>query len=131
MAQPDPSRASSLPEASVAGDRLVLRPAGALTIEKTRGLISSAVEEAKRLGLGKLLVLAADIDLPHLPTTLDRYNAIVEWARAGGGAVRIAIVTRAEIMDPGRFDVRLASVLGSQLHVSTSESDAVAWLDAA
>lgn len=131
VTEPERPRASSFPGTCVVGDRVELRTVGPLSIEQAQSMISRAVEETGRLGLRKLLVLAAEIELPALPTTLDRYNAVVEWARVGGGTVRIAVVTRAEIMDPGRFDVQLASALGSQLFVCTSEADAVAWLDSA
>jgi hypothetical protein len=117
------------PRVAAAGDRLEVRPSGALSIEETRGLITTAIAEAKRRGTGKLLVVATGVDLPALPTTLDRFDAITDWAREGGGAVKMAIVARAEVMDPSRFDVRLAAALGSELNVFNSESAALAWLD--
>jgi hypothetical protein len=52
-----------------------------------------------------------------------------KWALAAGGMVRVAVVTRAEMIDP-QFDTMVAANRGLILRAFTSSAEAGAWLDA-
>lgn len=113
------------------GDRLELRLDGRRTADEVRALVAGAVEEARRRSKRKLFVDGMGLEDFPVPSTMDRYQAMVGWANAGAASLRMAIAARPEIVDPSKFDVKLASVLGFSCEVFTSEADALAWLDAA
>ena len=50
-----------------------------------------------------------------------------EWARAAGGAVRLAMVARPEMIDPQKFGVTVAANIGLNADVSTSDEEALHW----
>jgi len=62
------------------------------------------------------------------PTTLERYEVAKTFSQAAGGAVRLAMVVRPELMDPEKFEVLVATNRGMVGNVFDSEKAALAWL---
>lgn len=51
-----------------------------------------------------------------------------EWARAGRGSVRVAMVTRPEFIEPDRFGVIAGMNAGFVSNVFETEQQALDWL---
>jgi hypothetical protein len=60
------------------------------------------------------------------PDTIQRYRAVETWAR---GAVRLAIVAQAEMIDPQRFGGTVAQNRDLVGDIFTTEEEARVWLD--
>jgi hypothetical protein len=58
----------------------------------------------------------------------DRYFLAEDWARAGGGKVRVAIVAPSELIHPGKFGMRVANEMGAVADIFTDEGVARKWL---
>ena len=63
-----------------------------------------------------------------MPTLLDRYLMVEEWAREAGGSVAVAMVAMPEHIHPEKFGVKAAADRGLRGDVFTSERDALVWL---
>jgi hypothetical protein len=53
----------------------------------------------------------------------------VKWAESAGSALQVAMVARAEFIDPEKIGVLMAQNRGASGDVFTSEVAAIAWLD--
>jgi hypothetical protein len=77
--------------------------------------------------MGKLLVdITAIASGP--PTLAERHRIMSEWAAAGRGAVRLALVIRPEFVDPDNFGTQVALNHGLAFRGFVSESRAMDWL---
>lgn len=75
-----------------------------------------------------LLVVTSDLTGFEPPSIFDRYDFVRKWARVAGGAVRVAMVARPEMIDPRKFGVTVAANHGLIADVFESEDEALAWL---
>jgi hypothetical protein len=53
---------------------------------------------------------------------------MTRWAAAAQGLVKVAVVTKPEMIDAQKFGVTVAANHGLALDVFTSEEEALAWL---
>lgn len=113
----------------VVGSRGFLRLRGEMTLAAGVDLVLAAIQTARRMGLRDLLVDAADLSGFRSPNLGQRYFLMQKWAEAAGGAVHVAMVLRAELIDPGRFGVSVGENLGMVNNVFETEAAALAWLD--
>lgn len=90
--------------------------------------ITDAIVRTKTLGFGKLLVDITAISGVAPPSVDNRFWLMGEWARAGRGAVRVAIVTRPEFMSEDRFGIAFGMNQGFISHLFESRAPALAWL---
>jgi hypothetical protein len=111
------------------GGRGVYRPAGSVWFDKAVALVSAAIAVARSNQVRDLLVdTTALIGFPS-PDTFQRFLAAVEWAEEAGGSLRLAMVARAEMIDPKKFGVTVAANRGLVSNIFTTEVEARAWLD--
>jgi hypothetical protein len=114
----------------VEGGRGFYRPVGSVSFEQAATMVRAAVAAAHTNHIRELLVdTTALIGFPS-PDTLQRFLAAVEWAAAGRSDVILAMVARAEMIDPDRFGVIVARNRGLTSNIFTTEQEARAWLDA-
>ncbi len=106
----------------------VYRLEGQLSLEQAIEHAAAGIALARAQQLRKLLILATGLELPALPTVLDRYRIGERWAEAAGGVICIAVVARAELIDPQKFAVTVATNRGTKANVFDSEPAARAWL---
>jgi hypothetical protein len=119
-----------LDDFSLEGTRGIYRPVGRVSFEQTSTLVRAAIARARSSRLEELLVdTTALIGFPP-PETVDRYFAVRDWASEAGGRLRLAIVARAEMIDPWKFGVTVAANRGLAGNIFTTEAEARAWLDA-
>jgi len=112
------------------GTRGFYRPVAVVTFEEAVEMVAQAMRHARERGLSDLLVNTHGLTGFPVPSTFARYSLAVKWAESAGGALRVALVSRAEIIDPQKIGVLMAQNRGVNGDVFTNETDALAWLDA-
>ena len=108
--------------------RAEYRPQGECTLVEAVDAIREAIERCRARGMGALLVVGTGLTGVSIPSLVDRFLMMEEWAHAAGGMVVGALVTHAEYIHPEKFGVRVAADLGMTVDVFTDEDHAIAWL---
>lgn len=112
------------------GGRAVYRPVGSVSFDEVVALVRAAIAAARSNQARDLLVDTTALTGFSSPDTFQRFLAVVEWAEEARGSVRLAMVARAEMIDPQRFGLTVAANRGLVSSIFTTEGDARAWLDA-
>jgi hypothetical protein len=105
-----------------------LRIAGSYNFTTAIALVTSALAQAFMQRHDRLLVVATDVvgfDSPDIPA---RHQMIRHWAAAAQAWVRLAIVVRAELIDPEKFAVIAGRNFGFVSDVFVVEHEALDWL---
>jgi hypothetical protein len=104
------------------------RPRGSYSLVDAVDLVSSAIARCRERDVSMLLVDATGfVDLP-VPTLLDRFLMVEDWAHEAKGIVVVAMVAPAEYIHPQKFGVKVALDFGLICDVHSSETEAFAWL---
>ena len=112
------------------GTRGFYRPVAVVTFEQAIEMVAQGMRYARERNLADLLANTHGLTGYPTPSTFARYSLAIKWAESAGGALRVALVTRAEIIDPQKIGVLMAQNRGVNGDVFTNEADALAWLDA-
>ena len=104
------------------------RPRGECTLVEAVDLITEAIGYCRDRRIDKLLVLTTDLVGVSIPTLVDRFLMVEEWALKSHGVVVAAMVASPEYIHPQRFGVRVAADFGLVADIFTSEADALKWL---
>jgi hypothetical protein len=113
------------------GKRGFYRPIGVVTFERAVDMVAESIRMARALGLTDLLVNTIGFTGFAPPSIFARHALAVKWAEAvGGSGLHVALVARAEIIDPEKIGVLMAQNRGVSGDVFTNEAAALAWLDA-
>lgn len=91
-------------------------------------LITDAILRTKSEGLGKLMVDILGITGVAPPSVEMRLWMMGEWANAGRGYVRMALVTRREFMSEERFGIAFGMNQGFISNLFDTQEQAIAWL---
>ena len=119
-----------LQDFEIVGDHAEYRPMGELALNQATLLIASEIAFARERQVKKLMVVTLGLTGFQSPSVFQRYHFIHEWAKASGGSVRVAIVARPEMIDHEKIGLMIASNIGFDCNVFTSEAQALAWLQA-
>jgi hypothetical protein len=104
------------------------RPRGNYSLVEAVDLVSRAIAYCRDRGVDKLLIdVTGLVDLP-IPTLVDRFLMVEDWAQEAKGMVAVAMVASPEYILPRKFGVKVASHFGLVCDVYTSEEDASKWL---
>lgn len=112
----------------VSGDCVYYRPVGKVTLEQGAELVDQAIGYARDRALPKLLVNCTGLVGFPSPTLPQRYFLVRGWAQTAQGRVQVAMVARAEMIDPEKFGITVARNAGLTAEVYPTEPEAVAWL---
>jgi hypothetical protein len=112
------------------GSAGLYRPVGVVSFKKAVALVRAAIAAARRNQARDLLVDVTGLTGFPSPDSLQRFTAAVEWATEAHGSVRLAMVARAEMIDPSRFGVTVAANRGLVSNIFATEVEARAWLNA-
>jgi hypothetical protein len=104
------------------------RPRGECALVEAVDLITEAIAYCRNGRIDKLLVVTTGLIGVSIPTLVDRFLMVEQWARESSGMVVAAMVAGPEYIHPQKFGVRVAADLGLVADVFTSESDALRWL---
>ena len=111
------------------GRRAFYRPAGAMSLSQAGEMVSTALAHARDKGATELVANLSAVTGFSSPTTLERYRLVTAWVATAGGRLRLAVVARAEMIDPHKFGVTVAANRGLTADIFTTEAEALAWLD--
>jgi hypothetical protein len=111
------------------GSRGFYRPAAQVTFEQAVDLVERAIAHARSLGLVDVLVNTTRLTGFTPPSVFARYAMATKWVGSAGASLRVAIVARAELIDPQKIGVLIVQNRGGTGDVFTNEVDAIAWLD--
>ena len=106
------------------------RPVGSVSFDEAVALVSDAIAAARRNQVRDLLVDTTALTGLPSPDTFQRFLAAVAWSDEARGGVRLAMVARAELIDPNKFGVTVAANRGLVSNIFTTEAEARAWLGA-
>jgi hypothetical protein len=106
----------------------IYRPRGKHSLVDAVDLVSRAIAYCRQRGVKMLLVDATGFfDLP-VPSLVDRFLMVEDWAQESKGTVVVAMVVPPEYIHPRKFGVKVALQFGLICDVYVSEEDASAWL---
>jgi len=111
------------------GTRGFYRPVGEVSFEQAVDMVAQAMRHARTLGLVDLLANTTRLTGFPTPSVFARYAMATKWAENTGSTLRVAMVARAEVVDPQKIGVLMMQNRGGNGDVFTSETDAIAWLD--
>ena len=104
------------------------RPRGKYSLVDAVDLVSNVIARCRDQSVNMLLVDATGlVDLP-IPTLVDRFLMVEDWAQEAKGTVVVAMVASPEYIHPRKFGVKVALNFGLICDVYSSEEDASAWL---
>ena len=104
------------------------RPRGKHSLVDAVDLVSRAIAHCRHRGVKMLLVDSTGfIDLP-IPSLVDRFLMVEDWAQEAKGTVVVAMVAPPEYIHPRKFGVKVALQFGLICDVYVSEEAASAWL---
>ncbi len=106
----------------------LFRPCGECSLVDAVELITSAIAYCRGRSVGHLLVDATGLVGVAVPSLVDRFLMVEEWAHEAKGMVFVALVARAEYIHPKKFGAVVAADFGLVANVYTSETDALKWL---
>lgn len=107
----------------------VFRPRGPATLVEAVDFVAECVSYCRRRALGKLMVVATGLEGVPMPSLVDRFLAVEEWARAASGMVVVVLVVHEHYIHPEKFGVKVAADLGLTCDVYADETAALAWLE--
>jgi hypothetical protein len=103
-------------------------PQGEYSLIDAVELITGAIAYCRDRRIDKLLVNVTGLVGIPVPSLVDRFLMVEEWAREAKGMVSMVLVVPAEYIDPERFGMKVAADLGMVAEIRTSEADALKWL---
>jgi len=106
-------------------------PQGLCSLIEGVDLVKSAIAHCRDQGMPKLLFNATGLRGIPIPSLVDRFLMVEEWAQTAESMVVVGLVVRAEYIHPQKFGVVVAADFGLTCDVYTSERDALAWLTSA
>jgi hypothetical protein len=104
------------------------RPRGEASLVEAVELVRKAIDDCRRRSIVKLLFDAKGLIGIPIPSLVDRFLAVEEWAHAANGMVLVVLVVHPEYIHPEKFGVKVAAHLGLTANVFDSEDQAQAWL---
>jgi len=105
-----------------------VRPRGRYSLVEAVALVSSAIAYCRDRGVTRLLIDGTAIDGVAIPSLVDRFLMVEEWAHQANGLVVVALVALPEYIHPEKFGVRVALDFGLVCDVYASEDAAWTWL---
>jgi hypothetical protein len=109
--------------------RGIYRPVGSVSFYEAVTQVRAAIAAARMNKVRDLLIDSTALTGFVSPDTFQRFLAAVAWADEAKGGVRMALVAKAEMIDPKKFGVTVATNRGLVSNVFTTEDEARAWLD--
>jgi hypothetical protein len=110
--------------------RAIYRPLGNVSFDDAAALVRGAITAARSQQIAELLVDTTALYGFASPDTFQRFIAVVDWAHAAEGCLRLAMVARAELIDPQKFGVTVGLNRNLVNNIFSTEAEARAWLDA-
>jgi hypothetical protein len=111
------------------GTRAFYRPRGVISAGLLVDLLAYVLQEVRAKGRMEALINITAVTGFDSPDPTFRRWAVKRWAQVAGGAVRVALVTRGELICPERTGLFAAAEEGLHAHICSDEREAMEWLD--
>lgn len=106
-------------------------PRGECSLVEAVDLISSAIGYCRARSIPKLLVNGTGLVGIPVPSLVDRFLMVEEWAQKGRSFVVVVLVVDVKYIHPEKFGVKVAADFGLICDVYDSEPHALEWLSSA
>jgi hypothetical protein len=106
----------------------IFRPRGKSSLVEAVDLVSRAIAHCRERQAYRLLVNTTGLVGVPVPTLVDRFLMVEDWAQEAMGTVVVALVVSPEYIHPRKFGVKVALQFGLVCDVYASEDDASTWL---
>lgn len=103
-------------------------PPAPATLAEAIDLVSAAIVCARENGIARLVVDIRALTGIEVPGAVDRYRLAERFAADAAGALQVALVVPAELIDPNRFGSEVARLRGLRAAGFPTEEEAVDWL---
>ena len=104
------------------------RPRGRHSLVEAVELVAKALATCRDRGVTHMMIDGTGfVDLP-VPTLVDRFLMVEDWAQAAQSTVVAALVVPAKYIHPRKFGVNVAASFGLVCDIYTSEAAAMKWL---
>ena len=103
-------------------------PRGECSLVEAVDLIGSAIGYCRNRRIAKLLINGTGLAGMSVPSLIDRFLMVEEWAQKASGFVVVVLVVDAKYIHPERFGVKAAADFGLMCDVFESEPHALKWL---
>jgi hypothetical protein len=104
------------------------RPADTVSTVEAVEQVAQAIAFCRERKIPKLLVDWSRLTQVTLPTLVDRFLMVEDWAEAGNGSVIVAMVVPPGLIHPQKFGAKVAENLGLIIDGFPSEREAMEWL---
>ena len=104
------------------------RPGGRCSLVEAVDLVSRTIAHCRATGIEFLLFDATGITGIPVPTLVERFLMVEDWALESAGSVTVAMVVHDEYIHPQKFGVKVAERFGLVCDVFTAQDDALQWL---
>ena len=104
------------------------RPHGRYSLVEAVALVSSAIAYCRDRGVARLLIDGTGMSGVTVPSLVDRFLMVEEWAHQANGVVVVALVALPEYIHPEKFGVKVALDFGLVCDIYTSTEAAWKWL---
>jgi hypothetical protein len=105
----------------------VCRIVGTLALEAAAAAVTEAIELCHQHQVKRLLIDGTALTGVKPPSMIERYGIVSQWAMVTKG-IKIAFVTRPEMLEPTKFGITVAANRGLQINGFISETEALVWL---
>jgi hypothetical protein len=112
------------------GTRAFYRPMAQVSFEQAVDLCAEAIRRAREVGLTDIVVNSLGLTGFSPPDVFARYSMATKFVESAGASLRVAVVTRPEIIDPQKIAMLMMQNRGVTCEVFTNEPEALKWLDA-
>jgi hypothetical protein len=103
-------------------------PSGEYSLVDAVDLVSDAIAHCRDRGIDRLLVDVTGVTGIPVPTLVERFLMVEDWAHESRSKVTVAMVTTPEYIHPQKFGVKVAERFGLVCDVFTSAPEALEWL---
>jgi hypothetical protein len=107
------------------------RPQGESSLTEAVDMVSLTIARCREQGADKLLVNANGLTGVSIPTLIDRFLLVEEWAQQASSMVAVVMVVPPEFIHPEKFGIKVAEHFGLTANVFTGEDAALHWLSTA
>jgi hypothetical protein len=104
------------------------RPRGECTLPEFVEMVSEALARCRNEGTTRVLIDGTSLTGVPIPTLVDRFLMVEEWAQVAEGMVVGALVIEPKYIHPQKFGVTVARDHGLIIDVYATEAEAMRWL---
>ena len=91
-------------------------------------LVSRAIAHCRDRRIDQLLINVMGLGDVPIPTLVDRFLMVEDWANASQRLVTVVMVASPEYIHPHKFGVKVAAHFGLVVDAFTTEEEAREWL---